>query len=1212
MTQSQFVFSETLAMVLGHSLWEATAIAMLVGIVLRGLPAKHANLRHLVAVAGLFGVVVSAFVTWSILRLDRGEQAVRDSGDVVAKTFEKTSEPALAATSTPTVVATPAVPLSVTGTPPSKQSPVAAAKSAWFTAERQRSLVPALTIAWAIGAVLMLARGVVGQVTVRKWLAESALESTGLDDLRRLVAELSDRLGLRRVVQIVVSNRLSVPAVVGILSPVILVPSAMLTGIPVEQWRIILAHELVHVRRWDAVVNVAQLIVESLLFFNPAVWWLSRQIRIEREACCDALAVKVCGEPLSVAWALVDVATVATSGRSQFNPHGALAFAEPANEGELTDRVRRLIDPNRTPRSKVSWLSFAAVLLAICCVAVVLNRSTDVAVRTAAAWMSPKDRIDKLVQLEAEQNGIFLPSANLANASSATSDGGRDSGTEPKISVELIVKMEDGSDVTRKLDLRAIYQSGNSSTNTSLEPPQEDAPEYRKIFTFPPCQLRIGASLRGQAAAATELLSLLPDSRERTVELVLSRGVSVPVSVQNELGQPIPEARVRTGFLMNVRGSGSTLTVADQQSDSDGRVVVEHIIEGGYSFELQASGYQRMNVRQDFGGSKAHTAETPLVLKMRSARPAFVKVIDAKSGEPLKDARFRIVRLQEPTGGMNYGINYGFTRRWYSPDLWSDYGTTDADGRAVLNQLRNNATYSFAIVVPEYATALMTVRAGQPEQTVAVGRPLTISGELTGALDRLMKRTDGKPGYQFSAASRLSDHVNDNTWVLVDSEGHFTTVSFSPGERVTLLLPDERHDFVMKESLTDITYEIRPASGPSSVPRREVVIRLTGVSIEAPARGLMYVSWQHPTIQTGVQNGPLPISGNEIRLQVPVGAQLNFHEQEIAGYRVSERSQIEIGAGDDAMVIDAPAVVMGGIYGSLKHADGSSADGAFVRIFPIKLPLTEKNDHQINPSVSSGGSQYLREVPIGGSYRVLATEKSATGYVWAVSEVVTIDGSDPIVRADINLPKGRDLSIRVLDESGKPVADQPLELELSFQLKGSSSRSSSSISATTDPSGIATFRGLALDQKLDPLTWSLSAVIKPNSYRGVMIPIEKNGSSTIRLKKGVSGGGVVIDVKSRKPIPDVEVRLIPRHFEQASYKGEAVTRTDAEGRFHFAGLEPIEYTGYVSDTSPKGTIIESYGNGGYRFKYPTGVEQHALTGGGKDVRWEVMINSDSH
>lgn len=226
-----------------------------------------------------------------------------------------------------------------------------------------------LALIWLCGAVVMLLRGLAGFVIARRWLVESAaVAESGMEELTEIVKELSGRLKLRRLVHIVLSDRISTPAVVGVLWPVILVPVSMLTGVPADQWRIMIAHELAHIRHRDPLVSLIQMVVESLLFFNPFVWWLNRIIRAEREAC-DAVAARICGQPMSVAKTLVDVA--ASIHRPLIS--SAMAFAEPSSDGELSDRVLRLVQPDRPPRSKISWLSVTVVMMALAATFVLLQ-----------------------------------------------------------------------------------------------------------------------------------------------------------------------------------------------------------------------------------------------------------------------------------------------------------------------------------------------------------------------------------------------------------------------------------------------------------------------------------------------------------------------------------------------------------------------------------------------------------------------------------------------------------------------------------------------------------------------------------------------------------------------------------------------------------------------------------------------------------------------
>jgi len=119
-----------------------------------------------------------------------------------------------------------------------------------------------------------------------------------------MLRTLAARMAVRMQVRLAESAHTAVPMVVGWVRPVILVPIGLFVGMPPHHIEAILAHELAHIRRYDSLVNLLQVLAESFLFFHPAVWWVSRRIRIEREFCCDDAVVDVCGTPAEYARAL--------------------------------------------------------------------------------------------------------------------------------------------------------------------------------------------------------------------------------------------------------------------------------------------------------------------------------------------------------------------------------------------------------------------------------------------------------------------------------------------------------------------------------------------------------------------------------------------------------------------------------------------------------------------------------------------------------------------------------------------------------------------------------------------------------------------------------------------------------------------------------------------------------------------------------------------
>jgi uncharacterized protein (TIGR03067 family) len=185
---------------------------------------------------------------------------------------------------------------------------------------------------------------------------------------RAQFAELSERLGLRRLADVCESTLVKVPVVVGWLKPVVLLPASVIAGLPEPELRAILAHELAHIRRHDYLINMLQTVVETLLFYHPAVWWVSNAIRQEREQCCDDLAAEACGDKVVVAKALVRLAEV----RALAAP-AALA----ATGGRLARRIRRLLVGPRDSKLPAQWRSLAGSgLAAMLTVAVVIIVNT--------------------------------------------------------------------------------------------------------------------------------------------------------------------------------------------------------------------------------------------------------------------------------------------------------------------------------------------------------------------------------------------------------------------------------------------------------------------------------------------------------------------------------------------------------------------------------------------------------------------------------------------------------------------------------------------------------------------------------------------------------------------------------------------------------------------------------------------------------------------
>ena len=212
------------------------------------------------------------------------------------------------------------------------------------------SQLSVVVLAWGVGVLAFGVHLLRGGVLVRR-LRRAAAPLAATDRLE-VLHRLAGRLGLTTSVQLFESWSIEVPAVIGWLRPAIVVPVSALAGLSPSHFEAILAHELAHVRRRDYLVNIVQRVVETLLFYHPAVWWVSGWIRREREHCCDDLAASVCGDRVGYARAL--------RALEELRVH-APALAMGAGGGELLVRIKRLVD--RTPVPTPGWPGGVAMIV---------------------------------------------------------------------------------------------------------------------------------------------------------------------------------------------------------------------------------------------------------------------------------------------------------------------------------------------------------------------------------------------------------------------------------------------------------------------------------------------------------------------------------------------------------------------------------------------------------------------------------------------------------------------------------------------------------------------------------------------------------------------------------------------------------------------------------------------------------------------------------
>ncbi len=299
---------ERLGWTLVHFLWQGLSIAVLYAAARRGMvrtSSPHA--RYLLACTALTAMMVAPLMTWELMQPPGA-----------------TPDTAYRVRSFPPPASTNGIAITTTALPASVRATVSSVQPA--------QVLLWVVMIWLAGAMLFWVRLAGGWVVAARM--RSVLVRRAQPEWQEILRKLSARIGLSRPVRLLVSALVQVPTVVGWLRPVVLVPVGALSGLPAEHLEALLLHELAHIRRHDYLVNILQSVAEALLFYHPAVWWVSGHIRAERELCCDDVAVSVSGDALTYACALAQL--------ESYRP-AHLSAAVAANGGSLSDRIARLL-----------------------------------------------------------------------------------------------------------------------------------------------------------------------------------------------------------------------------------------------------------------------------------------------------------------------------------------------------------------------------------------------------------------------------------------------------------------------------------------------------------------------------------------------------------------------------------------------------------------------------------------------------------------------------------------------------------------------------------------------------------------------------------------------------------------------------------------------------------------------------------------------------
>lgn len=326
-----------------HSLWQALLVFACLRVVLKLWPNATSSIKYnlsFLSLAGIFG--------WFLVTLYRQLAAISRVQDTVAW---------------PGAAAAPATPPQLPAVYQGQQELV------WMFPNLETSF-PILVALYMAGVGVMCIKLVADLAQLRQIRKRQVMPVDAAWE--HYLARLIQQLRIPRKVKLLVSQHVQVPVMIGFLKPVILLPIAMFNNLSAEQLEAILLHELAHIKRNDYILNIFQSIVETSLFFNPFVWWISKYIRLEREHCCDDMVIAHSIQPLHYAKALVALEEY----RFTTNP---MVMAAADNKQHLFYRIKRIME------MKTSHLNYSQKLMAMLIIAVGL---------TAIAWITPSAKED--------------------------------------------------------------------------------------------------------------------------------------------------------------------------------------------------------------------------------------------------------------------------------------------------------------------------------------------------------------------------------------------------------------------------------------------------------------------------------------------------------------------------------------------------------------------------------------------------------------------------------------------------------------------------------------------------------------------------------------------------------------------------------------------------------------------------------------------------
>jgi beta-lactamase regulating signal transducer with metallopeptidase domain/protocatechuate 3,4-dioxygenase beta subunit len=561
-----------------------------------------------------------------------------------------------------------------------------------------RRAVPWSLVVWLTGVVILGGRMLIGVVGSYRWRRRLLPLP---DESRRRAAALGERFGAAVSDRIWLSRSAIQPMVVGYLKPLVLLPASLAAGMPPELLEAVIAHELAHVRRFDPLVNLVQRIVETLLFYHPALWWLSRRVRAEREICCDELAVQHTGDPVVYASALERAGRMRLATARPVPALGLLNGRRP-----LLARIRLILgtagDIERKPAS--SWpagLLAVAMVVAVAAAIeftspveaapmdekrlfgrVVNDKGEPVPGVEVSVWTADEHALRQAlaIHVRTDQQGRFDATAPFAGVRYFVMARGRGGGRIP------VFTPGTGEEIVLTLEPYEPHELSGIARTESGEPVADATVvlvgEYAfstKARTDAQGRYRIVVAGRlGQGVMHAETTKLIsPYQRvldsHRSVDFMLGPPAGLTGLVKDQLtGKPVD------GCVLTLKPRFSCGFARTATTDGAGRFSIVHLPPGEYEARAASDTHYEPPTRGDF----LERPKVPLTSGRRSFHEIKLRPMTTIVGRALR-------HNGQPAAGAFAGV-----RAYWNMDSKNQYLRTqaDAEGRFLIRTGRLNET----------------------------------------------------------------------------------------------------------------------------------------------------------------------------------------------------------------------------------------------------------------------------------------------------------------------------------------------------------------------------------------------------------------------------------------------------------------------------------------------------------------------------------------